>query len=283
MKLVSFVRLGKTGFGAWTSDGLIDLTGRIASEIASIKSLLAAGRVLEAIRYVDGRKADFRLSDVTLLPVIPDASKILCVGLNYETHRTETNRPKASHPTIFTRYADSQIAHGQPLIKPHVSDMLDYEGELAVIIGQGGRYISEADAMQHVAGYSSYNDGTVRDWQRHTHQFTPGKTFPGTGGAGPWLVTADEISDYTTLSIRTFVNGELRQQAGLDELIFPIAQLISYCSSFTPLQPGDIILTGTPGGVGDRRDPPIYLKAGDVVTIEIDRVGTLINSVIAEE
>ncbi len=283
MKFVSFVRTGSHGFGVWVDGGIVDLTGRIAPEIVSLKSLLAAGRIADARAYVEGRRADFARSDVRLLPVVPDPAKILCIGLNYEKHRAETKRAESDYPAVFTRYADSQVADREPIIKPRVSDRLDYEAELAIVIGRGGRYIDEAVAMEHVAGYSCYNDGSVRDWQRHTHQFTPGKTFPGTGAFGPWLVTADEVADYRQMSIRCILNGEVMQDATLDQLIFPIPRLIAYCSSFTPLQPGDVIITGTPGGVGDRREPPVFLKPGDVVAVEISGVGRLVNPIVAEE
>lgn len=282
MKLISFVRLGRCGFGAVVADGIIDLTGRLGPDLTSLKALIAADKLEAAADFAAGRPADFTIADVTLLPVVPDAGKILCVGLNYETHRAETKRPDAKHPTMFTRYADSQIAHGQPMILPSVSDKLDYEGEMAVIIGRGGRYIAEDRAMSHVAGYACYNDGTIRDWQRHTHQFGPGKTFPGTGGFGPYMVTADEVGDYSRLSIRTRLNGDIMQDARLSDLIFPVERLIAYISSYTPLSAGDVILTGTPGGVGDRREPPLYMKAGDIVEVEIDGLGRLVNPVAAE-
>ena len=282
MRLASFVRCGQAGFGAYTGDGIIDLTGRIAPDIRSIRSLIAHEKLAEARGFVEGRSRDFLVSDVALLPVVPDPVKILCVGLNYETHRTETKRSASNYPTIFTRYADSQVGHGQAIIKPKVSDMLDYEGELAVVIGRGGRCIDEARALDHVAGYSCYNDATVRDWQRHTHQFGPGKNFPGTGAFGPWLVTADEVPDYRALTIRTLLNGEVKQEASLSQLIFPVARLIAYCSSFTPLQPGDVIITGTPGGVGDRCDPPRYMTAGEIVEVEISGIGRLSNPIVAE-
>jgi 2-keto-4-pentenoate hydratase/2-oxohepta-3-ene-1,7-dioic acid hydratase in catechol pathway len=283
MKLVSFIRLGRAGFGAVVKGGIIDLTGALGPEIVSLRTLLASGGLDRVRQGIEGRAADFTVSDITLLPVIPDAGKVLCVGLNYETHRAETKRPEAQYPTLFTCYADSQIAHGQPMIRPVVSDRLDYEGELAVIIGAGGRYIPEAEAMAHVAGYACYNDGTIRDWQKHTHQFGPGKTFPGTGGFGPWLLTRDEVADYRDLTIETRLNGEVMQHASLTDLIFPIERLIAYISSFTPLAPGDVILTGTPGGVGDRREPPLYMKAGDIVEVEIGPLGCLVNTVIDEK
>jgi 2-keto-4-pentenoate hydratase/2-oxohepta-3-ene-1,7-dioic acid hydratase in catechol pathway len=281
MKFVSYVRCGEIGFGALRDDGIVDLTNLGNRGISRLQVALQVG-ALPTGDDIAARSADFTLSDISLLPVIPNPGKILCVGLNYESHRAETKRPDAKYPTIFTRYADSQVAHGQPIIRPRVSDQLDYEGELAVIIGKGGRNIQESDAMAHVAGYACYNDATVRDWQRHTHQFTPGKTFPGTGGFGPAMVTADEIADYTQLRIQTRLNEETVQDSTLSKLIFPIPSLIAYCSAFTPLRPGDVIVTGTPGGVGDRRDPPLYMKPGDLVEVEIDSVGLLANPITDE-
>lgn len=282
MKLMSFIRLGKCGFGVLVDDGIVDLTDRLAPGIDSLKAFLAADLLGAAEAFVAGRRPDFTVADVTLLPVVPDAGKILCVGLNYETHRAETKRPDNQHPTMFTRYADSQIAHGQPMIVPTVSDKLDFEGEMAVIIGRGGRHIPEDKALSHVAGYACYNDGTIRDWQRHTHQFGPGKTFPGTGGFGPYMVTPDEVGDYAKLSIQTRLNGEIMQSATLADLIFPVERLIAYISTYTPLSAGDVILTGTPGGVGDRRDPPLYMKAGDVIEVEISMLGRLVNPIAGE-
>ncbi|WP_442581103.1 fumarylacetoacetate hydrolase family protein [Mesorhizobium sp. ASY16-5R] len=283
MKLVSFTRRGSPGFGALVDGGLVDLTSRAAPHVTTIRQALLGGHLDFLDRYAEDRQAEMTLADVALLPVIPDPAKILCVGLNYETHRAETKRPDARYPTIFTRFADTQIAHGQPILKPRVSDALDFEAELAVVIGRGGRYVSEDQAMAHVAGYACYNDATVRDWQRHTHQFIPGKNFPATGAFGPALVTADEIDDYTTLSITGRLNGEVMQQASLADLIFPIPRLIAYCSSFTPLEPGDVIITGTPGGVGDRREPPLFMKAGDVFEVDIPGIGRLVNSIGVEE
>jgi len=281
MKFISFVRCGQPGFGLLRDQGIVDLTGKIETHIKTLQGALTFDRLSDAVNFAD-KHADFTLSDITLLPVIPNPGKILCVGLNYETHRAETKRPDAKYPTMFPRYADSQVAHGHPLIKPRVTERFDYEGELAVIIGQGGRYIDEADAMDHVAGYACYNDATARDWQRHTHQFMPGKTFPGTGAFGPSMVDAKSIPDYRKLTIQTRLNGEIMQDANLDQLIFPIPRLIAYCSSFTPLAPGDVIITGTPGGVGDRREPPVYMNAGDLIEVEISELGILANPIIAE-
>ena len=282
MKLISFSRLGRVGFGAVLESGIVDLTGKLGSDIRSLRALVEADLFEVASGYLAGRAGELALADVSFLPVIPDASKILCIGLNYAKHQAETGRPDVPHPTIFTRFADSQVGHGQPLVKPNSSDRFDFEGELAVVIGRGGRSIPEDAALAHVAGYACYNDGSVRDWQRHTSQFTPGKNFAATGGFGPFLVTADEIGDYTRLPIETRLNGEVMQKATLADLIFPIPRLIRYISEFTPLSSCDVIITGTPGGVGDRRDPPVYMKPGDIVEVDIGPVGTLVNPVIAE-
>jgi 2-keto-4-pentenoate hydratase/2-oxohepta-3-ene-1,7-dioic acid hydratase in catechol pathway len=221
----------------------------------------------------------FRTDEVNFEPVIPNPTKILCVGLNYISHRTETKRPETKYPSIFTRFADTQVGHGAPVLRPSFSTAFDYEGELAVIIGRGGRFISEQDVSAHLAGYSCYNDVSVRDWQRHTAQWTPGKNFPNTGAFGPSLVTPDEIPDLGALILKTRLNGEVMQEAPISDLIFSIPVIVSYISQFTPLYPGDVIATGTPGGVGDRRDPPVYMKDGDTVEIEIDRIGILRNIV----
>ena len=282
MKFVSFTRLGRVGFGAVIDRGIADLTGKIAPHVTTLKGLIETDIVVAACERAQKQGADLSLNDVSLLPVIPDPSKILCVGLNYQKHKIETGRPDADYPTIFTRFADSQVAHGAPLIKPAQSERFDYEGEMAVVIGRGGRNIPKENALDHIAGYACYNDGSIRNFQQHTSQFTPGKTFPGTGGFGPYLVTPDEVGDYRKLPIQTRLNGEVMQEASLSELIFPVDEIIAYCSLFTPLSAGDVIVTGTPGGVGDRRDPPVYMFAGDVVEVEIGCLGVLRNPVIDE-
>ena len=280
MKLISFIRKGMPRWGVVTDSGVLDMTGWEGAR--TLKGALELDLLPRLNAGLDLARPDLAMSDVSFLPVIPDPGKILCIGLNYLKHKQETGRPDVDNPTVFTRYADSQVAHLAPLIKPAVSDRFDYEGEMAVIIGKGGRNISEERALSHVAGYACYNDGSVRDWQRHTMQFTPGKNFPGTGGFGPMLVTADEVGDYTKLPIQTRLNGEVMQDATLADLIFPLERLIAYCSTFTPLSPGDVILTGTPGGVGDKRKPPVYMRDGDRVEVEIGMLGTLVNPVIDE-
>lgn len=282
MKFLSFIREGRPGFGAVADGGILDLTGVVRPDITTLRGLLAAGLVAQAADHARGRPAALGWGDVSLLPVIPDPGKILCVGLNYAKHKAETGRPDVDYPTIFTRYADSQVAHCQPMTKPAVTERFDYEGEMAIVIGTGGRNIPQDRALEHVAGYACYNDGSVRDWQRHTFQFTPGKTFPGTGAFGPCLVTADEVGDYRNLPIQTRLNGQVMQDATLADLIFPVEVLISYISTFTPLSAGDVIVSGTPGGVGDKREPPVYMVPGDTVEVEIGLLGTLRNPIVAE-
>lgn len=226
--------------------------------------------------------ATFAMAEVRLLPVVPNPGKILCVGLNYATHVAETGREQKEYPAIFTRYADSLIADGEALVRPKESVRFDYEGELAVIIGKAGRRIARGDALAHVAGFSIFNDASVRDWQRHNIQFTPGKTFPGTGAFGPALVMPDAVSDLASQRVQTRLNGQLVQDQPISEMIWDIAFLIEYCSTFTPLAPGDVIVTGTPGGVGDKRNPPLYMKAGDTCEISIGEIGTLKNIVVDE-
>lgn len=282
MKLLSFLRNGETGFGVIKNDGILDLSGRLGDDVWSIKRSLEMDLLGQINDFQKRKEADFGWSDITPIPVIPDPGKVLCIGLNYANHVAETKRPDSKYPTIFTRFSDSQVGHNGIMYKPKVSKAFDYEGELAVIIGKGGRRISRKSAMKHVAGYACYNDATVRDWQRHTSQFTPGKNYPSTGGFGPALVTVDEIGDYKKLNIQTRLNGNIMQDAKLSQLLFPIPDLISYISTFTPLSPGDVIVSGTPGGVGDRRDPPVYMTDGDTVEVEISKIGILKNRVLSE-
>jgi 2-keto-4-pentenoate hydratase/2-oxohepta-3-ene-1,7-dioic acid hydratase in catechol pathway len=283
MKLVSFERQGRAGFGAVVDAGVIDLGAAFAGRFADLKALLAGDALADAAKLVAQRPADFALADVTLLPVIPEPGKIWCCGLNYHEHVRETNRDVTEQPTFFLRVADSQVAHGQAMVRPKESTQLDYEAEIAVIIGRGGRRNAEADVARHIAGYACYNDGSVRDWQRHTSQWVPGKNFWRTGGFGPWMVTADEIPFGTSMTLVTRLNGVEMQRATTEMMIHSIARQVAYVSTIAPLQPGDVIVTGTPGGVGARRQPPVWMKAGDVVEIEVDRIGVLRNPVADED
>jgi 2-keto-4-pentenoate hydratase/2-oxohepta-3-ene-1,7-dioic acid hydratase in catechol pathway len=252
--------------------------GSIAGAPVDLRAAIASGELHTLGRTV---RADLDLDGVELLPVIPNPGKILCVGHNYEAHRVETGRARAEHPSIFTRFADTLLGANDPVIMPSTSEMLDYEGELAVVIGKGGRSIAEAEAMRHVAGFSCFNDVSVRDWQWHTSQFTPGKNFPATAPFGPWLVTPDEIADLANTTLTTRLNGEQVQHASVRDMIFSIPRVIAYVSAFTPLAPGDVIATGTPGGVGAKREPPRWMKVGDVVEVEISGVGRLVSRIRA--
>jgi len=244
----------------------------------SLRAALAAAQALAPPRNAP-RHA---LGTITFLPPIVDPEKIICIGLNYLTHIREGGREVPKKPTIFTRWANTQVGHLQPLIRPAASETLDFEGEMAVIIGRHCHHVKRADALAVVAGYSCYNDGSVREWQRHTSQFTPGKNFPGTGGFGPWIVTPDEVGDIARATLLTRVNGVEMQHATIDDLVFDVPALIEYCSTFTMLEPGDVIITGTTGGVGAYRTPPLWLKPGDTVEVEVTGVGVLRNSVVQE-
>lgn len=280
MKLTSFEIDGHASYGLVVKNGLVDL-GRLFPETPTLRDFLAAG-LLERLGALANNEADVSADDVVFAPVIPNPDKIICVGLNYHDHIVESGRTVTAKPVLFARYSASQVGQGQPLVKPPESDEFDYEGELAVIIGKGGRRISEAQAFSHVAGYACYNDGSIRDWQKHTSQFMPGKTFASTGGFGPWMVTTDEIPDPSRLTLTTRLNGETVQQTSLDLMITSIPSLIAYCSTILPLVPGDVIVSGTPGGVGSKRTPPLWMRDGDRVEVEISGIGTLSNPVIEE-
>lgn len=279
MKLVTFETRGKTSYGTLTGDRITDLGSSLGQRYPDIRAVLKAGALPELAKTAATQSPSLALADVKLLPVVTNPQKIFCVGLNYKTHVLETKRSDSDYPSIFTRFADTLVAHNAPLVKPTISNRFDFEGELAIVIGKGGRNITQANALDHIAGYACFNDGSVRDWQRHTHQWTPGKNFPGTGAFGPCLTTPDEVGDLGAQTITTRLNGQVVQQASLSDLIFTLPVIIEYISSFSPLMPGDVIATGTPGGVGDKREPPLYMCDGDVVEVEITRIGLLRNVV----
>ncbi len=281
MKLISFTVGGRASYGVVRGDQVHDLGAVFKDRAPDLKTLIAAQLVGEVEAAAVGAPV-LALAGVTLLPVIPNPGKILCVGLNYGEHVQETGRTVTEAPTLFIRVAASQVAHGADLILPPESVKLDYEGEIAIVIGEGGRRISEADAWKHIAGYACYNDGSVRDWQQATPQWTAGKNFWRTGGFGPWLVTADEIKPNQLMTLVTRLNGQEMQRATTDLMIHSIPKQIAHISTFTPLEAGDVIVTGTPGGVGARRNPPVFMKAGDVIEIEVDAIGVLRNTVRAE-
>jgi 2-keto-4-pentenoate hydratase/2-oxohepta-3-ene-1,7-dioic acid hydratase in catechol pathway len=280
MKLATVAIDGRTTWGLVEGDNFFDVGTVLASRYADLRAAIAGA--LTGVADARSKAAATPLANLIWLPVVPNPDKILCVGLNYETHRKETGRTEVEHPTIFARYANSQTGHLKPIIRPRVSTDLDFEGELAVIIGKAGRYISRSEAMGFVAGYACYNDGSVRDFQRHTHQFTPGKNFPDTGAFGPWMMTPDELGELAELKLTTRLNGEVVQEAQIKNMIFDIPRQIEYCSTFTRLEPGDVIVSGTPGGVGARRNPPLWMKPGDVVEVEVERLAVLRNPIVDE-
>ena len=281
MKLVTFMAGGQVRWGAAVRDGIVDLGARLP-DYPDVRALLTAGAVGAAARIARDASPDHALDAVSFLPPVPNPDKIICVGLNYDEHLRETKREKTEDPALFVRFANSQIGHLNPILLPLESSHLDFEGEIAVVIGTRGRRIPEERAYEHVAGYSCYNDGSIRDLQWATTQWTTGKNFPATGAFGPWLVTTDELPADTRLTLVTRLNGQEMQRATTDMLIHTIPRLIAFISRFTELVPGDVIVSGTPGGVGGRRTPPLWMKDGDVCEVEVDRIGVLRNPIRAE-
>jgi 2-keto-4-pentenoate hydratase/2-oxohepta-3-ene-1,7-dioic acid hydratase in catechol pathway len=281
MKLASYVADGKPAFGAVTGDGVVTLNDRLAGKYATLREALAGGALDEMRRVAAGAKPDHKLADIRFLPVIPNPEKILCVGINYKSHAAEHGQEAPKLPNIFTRFPNTLVPHEGEMIRPKVSTNLDFEGELALVVGRGGRHIKAENALDHVAGYTCFCDGSVRDFTKYS--LVASKNFLGTGPLGPWLVTADEIPDPTKLTLVTRLNGAEMQRSGTDMLIHSIPAIIAFCSVFTPLTPGDVIATGTPDGIGAKRNPPVWMKAGDVLEIEISGIGTLRNRVADEK
>lgn len=281
MKIASFTHVGRHSYGVVDGDTVVDAGAVLGHTYSDLRAVLASSDGLAELAQLTTAPR-LNTKDVEWLPVIPNPDKVLCVGLNYLKHIIETGRETPKYPTLFTRFASAQVGHEQPLILPEASSQFDFEGELAVVIGKAGRHISKEDAMAHVAGYSLFNDGSIRDWQRHTLQFTAGKNFVGSGSFGPWLVTKDEITHIDQLVIETRLNGQMVQREGLDDLLFKIPELIEYISTFTELLPGDVIATGTPGGVGAFRTPPLWMRPGDVIEVSVEGIGTLRNAIKAE-
>ena len=280
MKYISFTAAGRNSYGIVRDDNrVVDLGPVFGPEAPDLKALITRGWLRKASDTATAATATLALEEVALLPVIPNPGKIVCVGLNYSEHVRETGRSVTESPTLFLRVPASQVAHGDAIVRPPESDKLDYEGEIAIVIGVGGRRIAEDRAWDHIAGYACYNDASVRDWQTATPQWTAGKNFWRTGGFGPWLVSADEIAPGRTMTLVTRLNGIEMQRATTDMLIHSIPRQIAYISTFVPLEPGDVIVTGTPGGVGAKRTPPVFMRAGDTVEVEVDGIGVLRNTV----
>ena len=278
MKLLSFVAGGKDYFGAVSGDGVVTLDDKIGQP--NLRAALAAGAMEAMRKAANGATPEHKFTDIKFLPVIPQPAKILCAGINYRSHAAEVGRELPKQPSMFVRFTDTLVGHGGDMIRPSVSDNFDFEGELAVVIGKPGRHIKAEHALDHVAGYTCFVDGSVRDFQKFS--VTSGKNFPGTGPLGPWLVTTDDIPDPSKLTLTTRLNGTQVQHSATDLLIYSIPQIIAFCSDFTALSPGDIIATGTPEGVGHSRKPPLWMKAGDTLEVEITGIGVLRTHIVDE-
>jgi 2-keto-4-pentenoate hydratase/2-oxohepta-3-ene-1,7-dioic acid hydratase in catechol pathway len=281
MKLASYIADGKAVFGVVTGDGVVTMNDGLKGRCATLRDALAMG-ALDQIRHLaQGAKPDHKLADVRFLPAITNPEKILCVGINYKSHAAEHGTEAPKLPNIFTRFVNTLVAHEGEMIRPKVSTSFDFEGELALVVGKSGRHIKAENALDHVAGYTCFCDATVRDFTKYS--LVASKNFAGTGPLGPWIVTADEIPDPTKLTLTTRLNGQEMQKSGTDMLIHSIPAVIEFCSVFTPLSPGDIIATGTPDGIGAKRTPPVWMKAGDVLEVEISDIGTLRNTIADEK
>ena len=280
MRLASFKAGGIATYGLFDGENLREPGKAFRARFGDLRAVIAANEL--AALESDRTGVMHKVNDVKFLPVIPMSDKVLCVGVNYRPHIEEMGRKVPDYPVVFVRFSGSQTGHGQAIVRPKVSEKFDYEGELAIIIGKRARHVARAEAFDCIAGYSCFMDGSVRDWQSHTPQFTAGKNFALSGSLGPWLVTRDEVPDPAELTLTTRLNGEVMQEGRVADLLFDIPMLIEYCSTFTELLPGDVIATGTPGGVGAARTPPVWLKRGDLVEVDIPKIGLLVNSVADE-
>lgn len=284
MKLASYLRDGIPGYGVVTDAGIVDLAARLPG-LPTLLDLIRVDGLERARAIAASIPADFTLADVVLEPPVIAPQKLWCIGVNYADRNAEykdgSEAPK--YPSLFVRCATSFVGHGVPVERPAVSTQLDYEGEIAFVVGKAGRHIPREAARAHIFGLTVANEGTVRDWLRHgKFNVTQGKNFDRSGSIGPWIVTADELDPLSTLELTTRVNGEIRQQDSTERLMFPFDAIIAYLSTFATLMPGDVVLTGTPTGAGVRFDPPRWLVPGDVVEVEVPGIGTLANSVVDE-
>jgi len=285
VQIASYQIEGRITFGTVVGDGVVDLGRRLAPRFRSLLDVLRAEALDEVIEGVAGVRADYALAQVQLLPPVTTPEKIICIGVNYanrnEEYRDGSTLPQ--YPSLFMRTPGSFVGHGQPMVRPRVSEQLDYEGEIALVIGREGRHVQPEDALSYIAGLTLCNEGTVRDWLRHgKYNVTQGKNFDASGSLGPWMVTADAVDWNTPMRLTTRVNGEVRQDDTTASMIFSFADIIVYLTTFTTLKPGDVIATGTPTGAGARFDPPVWLVPGDVVEIEAPGIGVLANTVADE-
>jgi 2-keto-4-pentenoate hydratase/2-oxohepta-3-ene-1,7-dioic acid hydratase in catechol pathway len=284
LRVISYRYNGSDGLGIMVDDkNFAELSGIAPDLPTTMIGLLSVDNwQAKAAAAVEGKVADLSISDVHLQPLVSDTPVIWCVGVNYKEHQEETGRGAQEEPMFFIRTNHGLIGAYDPIIRPNISDKLDFEGELAVIIGKGGRHISKEKAHEHIAGYAIFNDGTIRDWQRHTIQFCPGKNFEGTGPLGPWMMTPDEFGDPYEQELTTRLNGEIVQHTSIADMDHKIDKQIEYLSTIHTLRPGDVISTGTPGGVGSRREPPLWMKPGDIVSVEVTGLGLIENKIEQE-
>ncbi len=284
MKLASYKVRGRDSFGAVMGEGVVDLKTRLAPQFVSVLDLLREGGLAIAREVVRGVRADFPLSELEFMPPVLAPEKILCVGINYANRNADYGEAEApQYPSMFYRAPGSLVGHQAKIVRPRESEQLDYEGEIALVIGRAGRRIAPERALAHMAGATLCNEGTIRDWMRHgKFNVTQGKNWDASGSIGPWLVTVDEIDLGQPLRITAKLNGELTQDDTTASMIKPFSELIAYISTFMALTPGDIIVTGTPVKLGPRRERPVWLKPGDTVEIEVPQIGVLRNSVVAE-
>jgi len=281
MKLASYIANGKPAFGVVVGDGVVTMNERLGDRFGTLRDAIAGGAIDEMGRAAQGVAPDQKLAGLRYLPAIPNPEKIMCVGINYKSHAAEHGTEAPKMPNIFTRFVNTLVAHEGEMIRPKVSTSFDFEGELAIVIGKPGRHIKPDDALGHIAGYTCFCDATVRDFTKYS--LVASKNFAASGPLGPWIVTADEIPDPTRLTLTTRLNGQEMQRSGTDMLIHSIPAIIAFCSLFTPLTPGDIIATGTPDGIGAKRTPPVWMKAGDVLEVEVSGIGTLRNKIVDEK
>jgi len=284
-RILSFSTTKGSGYGLLKQDGVVDLSARHGTTWPTLREVIEAGALARLAEEGEGLAADVPLSEITYEIPIPSPEKIICVGVNFPDRNEEYKDGQAapSNPSLFIRFPRSFTGHDRPLIRPPESPQLDYEGEIVIVIGKGGRRIAEKDALDHVAALSLCNEGTIRDWVRHAKfNVTQGKNFDATGSIGPWLVPFTDESQLADIQLTTRVNGEVRQQDRTSRMIFSFRKIINYISTFTTLVPGDVIVCGTPTGAGARFDPPIWLKPGDVVEVEAEGIGLLRNTVADE-
>ncbi|MXW07944.1 MAG: fumarylacetoacetate hydrolase family protein [Gammaproteobacteria bacterium] len=277
MRWLSFIFEGRCAFGYVEEENVVALSA--VCNLPDLRSALQNGCLDFLQQVLCDRAPRIPLQAIEFLPPIPNPSKVLCVGLNYLAHQEETGHGGEDQPTLFVRFGEAQIGHNGTMLRPQESNSLDFEGEIALVVGSPGRRIPKEESLDHVFGFSCYNDGSVREYQRHTSQFTAGKNFAQTGGFGPWIMTTEEISNLEDMELMTHLNGELVQHAWSSDMVFDFPSILSYCSMFIDLEPGDVIVTGTPGGVGAQRNPPLFMDEGDVVSVTVRPIGTLTNRV----